>query len=66
MKGLGERYIRVLPYERFGRKVHQSVTLKVGEKGTSECYLMKGLGERYIRVLPYERVGRKIHQSVTL
>ena len=51
MKGLGERYIRVLPYERLGRKVPQSVTLNVGEKSTPECYLMKGLGERYIRVL---------------
>ena len=56
----------MLPYERFGRKVHQSVTLKVGEKGTSECYLMKGLGERYIRLLPYEMFGRKVPQSVTL
>ena len=65
MKGWGERYIRLLPYERFGRKVRQSVTLKVWEKGTSECYL-KGLGERYVRVLPYERFGRKVHQSVTL
>ena len=52
MKSLGERYIRVLHYERFGRKVSQSVTLKVWEKGTLECYLLKGLGERYIRVLP--------------
>ena len=53
MKGFGERYARLLPYERFGRKVHQSVTLKVGEKGTSECYLMKSW-------------GGKVHQCVTL
>ena len=66
MKNLGERYIRLLPYEMLGRKVHQSVTLKIGDKGTSDCYLMKGLGERYIRVLPYEMLERKVRQSVTL
>ena len=65
MKCWVERYIRVLPYERLGLKVHQSVTLKVGDKGTSECYL-KGWGERYIRVLPYERFRRKVHQRITL